>query len=209
MAAIHFAQHLAHVLAFRHGPRERLPSDGNVWDLTADVSEEYAAIARATVAAYFPTLRPKALRCSQIKRSRTSLRHLWPALADEIIEDPRLGLTEQDLPLWKDINVPGAYNMTPQDMMAGAPEVVGRSGKMLRAVADDLAEMVGSGNVGILCSHSPFADVAARDARIELGLRSNDGWLPGKGFESGAFLHFGYYSNGALKFCDYYSPIAA
>lgn len=204
MAAILFDPHLSHVLGFRHGPRAARPPDGDVWDFEMMLSEQAPAIATRTVAAYFPKLEPAMLRCSPIPRSRKTLELLWPGLSNEIEEDPRLGLRRGDEQLWKAIDVRGAYDMTPQEMFASARGIVEGSGRSFLAAALDLAFDVGIGAVGALCSHSPFADVAARLARLELGITENDGWLPGSGFQSGAFLHLAYDARGALELCRYY-----
>ena len=63
---------------------------------------------------------------------------------------------------------------------------------------------LGLGKVGVMCSHMPIADAGARLARLELGITENDGWLPGSGFGSGAFVHLAFNWGGSIASCDYY-----
>jgi hypothetical protein len=204
--AIEFNSKLAHVLGFRHGPRAANPPAGNVWDYWRLVSPKAPAIAERTVKTYFPNLVPAALRCSQIPRSSQTLGLLWPDLVSQIVLDRRLGFEFEDLGNWAPIDAyPNAYDMTPQQQHAIQPELVDACGEGFFAATRDLAVRVGVGRVGALCSHVPYADAGARRARRELGITADDGWLPGSGFGSGAFLHLGFDLRAArLMHCDYY-----
>lgn len=203
--AITFKPTLEHVLGFRHGPRAAEPPPGNVWDYWQGLSPQAPRIARKTIATYFPGLRPSALRCSQIPRSSQTLGFLWPELVPSIELDRRLGLEFEDVPLWAPTDAyPKAYKMTPQAMHAIQPELVDQCGRNFFEAAIDLAAKVGVGRVGVMCSHVPYADAGARYARKLLGISKDDGWLPGKGFGSGAFVHLAFKADGELVSCDYH-----
>ena len=163
MSAIVFDPKLAHVLGFRHGSRDQLPPAGNAWDYYRMLGPQAPEVARRTVATYFPGLVPAAQRCSQIPRSPETLRLLWPDLVSEIRLDRRLGIEFEDVPQWAPCDAnPKAYEMTPQQMHALQPELVDQCGHNFLAAADDLAEVVGIGQVGVMCSHMPIADCGAR-----------------------------------------------
>ena len=202
---IHFDPNLIHVLGFRHGPRAARPPAGNVWDYFRMLSPEAPAIARRTIAAYFPDLVPVALRCSQIPRSAQTLGLLWPDLVSQIKLDRRLAFEFEDLPKWAPIDeYPNAYDMTPQEQHSIQPDLVDQCGLHFVGATRVLVEVVGVGRVGVMCSHVPYADAGARLARQRLGIHENDGWLPGRGFESGAFVHFSFTADSTLVGCEYY-----
>ena len=203
--AITFKPTLQHVLGFRHGPRAANPPPGNVWDYWRLLSPQAPEIARLTVETNFPRLRPSALRCSQLPRSSMTLGLLWPELVSEIELDERLGFAFKDLKTWAPIDAyPNAYDMTPQAQHAIQPELVDQCGLGFFEAAKDLAAKVGVGRAGAMCSHVPYADAGARHARKLLGIREGDGWLPGNGFGSGAFVHLAFKADGMLASCDYY-----
>jgi len=202
--AIKFNPALQHVLGFRHGPRAANPPPGNVWDYWRLLSQEAPEIARKTVATYFPGLSPKALRCSQLPRSSMTLGFLWPELVSSIELDRRLGFEFENLSQWAPLDAHAdAYSMTPQAQHAVQPELVDQCGLNFFDAAKDLAAVVGVGRVGAMCSHVPYADAGARQARKLLGISDGDGWLPGSGFGSGAFVHLAF-KDGTLASCDYY-----
>ena len=205
---IEFKKGLAHVLGFRHGSRAQVPPPGNAWDYFMMLGEKVPEDARRIVRTYFPELVPAALRVSQIPRSAQTLFMLWPELVPQIRLDRRLGIEFEDVPQWAPCDaVSDAYNMTPQQMHELQPDLVDQCGQNFMAVADDLAKVVGAGKVGAMVSHMPIADCGARFARKRLGITEDDGWLPGKGFGSGAFVHLAY-DSGQLVSCDYY-PVPA
>ncbi len=193
---IHFDPSLAHVLGFRHGPRAANPPLGDVWDYDRGLNGEKAwKIARRTIDTYLPGIEPVAMSCSQIEaRSRPTLILLWPHLASRIQMDRRLGLERHEVPKWAPCAArPDAYSMTPQEMHALQPDLVDECGRDFANASYDLAKFVGIGKIGALCSHAPYADAGARNANLDLQkFRENDFWLPGNGFETGAFIHQAY-----------------
>lgn len=200
-----FDQKQKHVLVFRHGPRAVVPPPGNVWDYYMMLRADAQQIAQRTIAAYFPELMPVALRCSQIPRSAQTLGFLWPALVSQIRLDRRLGNEFEEIGLWAPIDAyADAYDMLPQRQFEIQPDLVTKSGQGLFDAAKDLALEISLGKVGALCSHMPFADMCARLARLELGISENDGWLPGSGFGSGAFVHLAFDASGNIASCEYY-----
>lgn len=218
---IYFDPKLAHVLGFRHGPRAANPPAGNVWDYDTGLNGEKAwQIARRTFKTYLPGIEPIAIACSQIEaRSRPTLIFLWPHLASRIYTDRRLGIERHDVPKWAPCDKhPNPYSMTPQEMYALQPDLLDECGRNFANASYDLAKFVGIGKVGALCSHVPFADAGARAANRRLQkFGENDFWLPGNGFETGAFVHLTYERNWPqpgdevvnsapyrLADCDYY-----
>ncbi|MEK7601205.1 MAG: hypothetical protein AAB480_01585 [Patescibacteria group bacterium] len=191
---ISFSPNLAHVLGFRHGPRAANPPAGNVWDYDTGLSQKAWGIARRTIDTYLPGIEPVGMSCSQIEaRSRPTLIFLWPHLAARIQMDRRLGIERHDVPKWAPCDAhPNPYSMTPQEMHALQPDLVDECGRNFLNAAYDLAVNVGLGKIGAMCSHVPFADAGARRARLKLGIKESDGWLPGKGFETGAFVHLAF-----------------
>ena len=191
---IYFDPKLAHVLGFRHGPRAANPPAGNVWDYWRMLSPKAPTIAARTVKTYFPDLVPAALRCSQLPRSAQTLGLLWPDLVPLIKLDRRLGFEFEDLEKWAPMDAyPDAYFKTPQWAHELQPNLVDECGRNFSNAAYGLSKVVGPGNVGVLCTHVPYADAGARKARIDLGMfHENEGWLPGDGFGSGAFVHLAY-----------------
>ena len=213
---IKFDPKLSHVLGFRHGPRAARPPAGNVWDYHQMLSTKAPEIARLTKAVFFPDIVPVELRCSQIPRSAQTLGLLWPELIPQIKLDRRLGIEFEDIPLWSAIDgYPNAYDMTPQDQHSLCPYLVDKCGRNFLEAARVLAGFVGHvglGHVGVMCSHMPIADCGARFARLALGITENDGWLPGTGFGSGAFVHLGFVQHYCESFfdlvsCEYYPAI--
>lgn len=192
---IHFNPNLAHVLGFRHGPRAANPPAGNVWDYWRMVSPKAPEIAERTVKTYFPDLVPAALRCSQIPRSAQTLGLLWPNLVPKVKLDRRLAFEFENLKQWAPIDAySNAYDMTPQEQHSIQPDLVDQCGINFFEAATSLAHAVGIGRVGAMCSHVPYADAGARHARKILGITEGDGWLPGNGFGSGAFVHLAFKS---------------
>lgn len=213
MAKIVFDPNLAHVLGFRHGPRAANPPPYNLWDYWRMLSPEAPVIAARTVKTYFPGLVPAALRCSQIPRSPATLGFLWPDLVPKIQLERRLGFEFEDLAMWAPMDAHAdAYFKTPQWGHELQPGLVDQCGENFFFAARDLAEDVGEGHVGVMCSHVPYADAGARYARRLLKLGADiDYWLPGDGFGSGAFVHLGFELNPdrelkptKLVLCDYY-----
>src|SRR3989344_8054094 len=205
---ISFDPKLSHVLGFRHGPRAARPPAGNVWDYHQMLSTKAPEIARLTKAVFFPDIVPVELRCSQIPRSAQTLGLLWPELIPQIKLDRRLGIEFEDIPLWKACDdMPNPYDATPQEQHAVCPDLVDQCGRNFLEVARILAGFVshlGLGKVGVMCSHMPIADAGARLARLERGITETDGWLPGSGFGSGAFVHLAFNWGGSIASCDYY-----
>lgn len=203
MAKIVFDPKLSHVLGFRHGPRNKIPPVGSVWDYYMMLSGKAAEIAQRTVSTYFPDLVPAALRCSQIPRSAQTLGLLWPDLVPQIKLDRRLGIEFEDVGQWAAIDqFDNAYDMTPQRQYELCPALIDKCGHNFLATARDLVATMGIGKVGAMCSHMPIADCGARFARLSLGITEGDGWLPGSGFGSGAFVHLTF----GLKFAGELGP---
>lgn len=206
---IEFDPKLAHVLGFRHGPRAARPPAGNVWDYFRGLAPEAREIAQRTVDAYFPDLRPVALRCSQLPRSSQTLEYLWPDLVPQIKLDRRLGFQFEALKMWARIDkYANAYDMTPQEQHAIIPDLVDQCGGEFLLAAYELAAIIDRGQVAAMCSHVPYADAGARLARMKLGIFENDGWLPGSGFGSGAFVHLSFNHALQIVHCEYY-PVPA
>jgi hypothetical protein len=202
---ISFDPNLAHSLVFRHGPRAAVPPAGNVWDYYMGLSPKAPEIAKRTIATYFPDLVPSALRCSQIPRSAQTLGLLWPELIPQIKLDRRLGIEFEEIGQWAPIDAyANAYDMLPQRQFEIQSDLVTKSGQGLFDAASDLAQAVGVGNVGAICSHMPFADMCARLARLSLGITRNGGWLLDNGFGSGAFVHLAFEASRKLLSCEYY-----
>lgn len=198
-----------HVLVFRHGPRAAVPPVGNVWDYYMPVDfVKGPQVAKRTREQLLPGVMPVQLRCSQIPRSSQTLYYLWPELVAKIRLDKRLGCEFDEIGRWAPIDAfPDAYNMTPQRQFEIQPDVVMDAGAGVLIASFHLAREIGAGEVGAMCSHMPFADVCAREARKLLGITENDSWLP-EGFGSGAFVHLELDLTESLVACDYY-PVPA
>lgn len=202
---IEFDPQLCHVLGFRHGPRLTPPPKGNVWDFTMDVSPEDAVVGARTVSTYFPHIVPAAMRCSPLPRTHTTLCNRWSDLFDQIGVDARLGILRSDIPRWNKIDaMPDAYNAIPQDYLAIDCDLMLEAGRNWLAANKSLAMIIGRGKVAVTCSHFGNADTGVYLARRNMGVMDNDGWLPGKGFQSGAFVHLSYTKDGWLVYCRYY-----
>ncbi len=205
---ITFDPHLAHALEFRHGPRDEAPPPFNVWDYWRLLSPKAAEIAQLMRTTYLPEgFAPDGLWCSQLPRSSQTLGIMWPKQISTIVLDRRLGIEFEDIATkWAQYDKhPDMYEWTPQRQHALDPALVDACGLGLFRAASDPAAGVGVGKVGVGCSLMPIADSAARHANKLLGLHvDNDGWLPGKGFGSGAFVHFAFTAARELVHCQYY-----
>ena len=208
MSAIRFDPKLAHVLGFRHFSRAQVPLEGDVWDFDMGLAPGAAVAARRVRTMYLPHVVPAALIKSPVSRTGDSLALLWPELASRITKDSRLGIERGEEHLWARLDaLPDAYNVTPQQAYVADPDIMEKSARAYLDASFDAVKRLGAGGIVATCSHAGIADCAARMARLGFGVTENDGWLPGKGFESGGFVHLAYYV-GALVHCQYY-PVPA
>lgn len=203
---IEFDPNLAHELDFRHGSRDTVPPARNVWDFYRGLSKKARRACIWTKAMYFPTLKPKEFRVSQLPRSSETLSCMWPESVAEFKLDRTLGIDFEEIPKWAALDaVPNTYEMSVYDQHKVLPDLIDAHGKAMFNSGKALAIQIGPGEVAVRCSHMPIADASAREANRILGKHAeNNFWIPGHGFESGALSHKAFTAAGELVHCAYY-----